>query len=139
MHTEKEERDTIPTEQIKNLRQNAHHLKPTVLIGQKGKTEAVLKEVDTALTAHELIKMRIRMKDREKRQLITREIAAHSGATIVSEVGLMSTLYRPRKEESDKISRSQKHLTQKHCAKKNKNPIKYSQSFSKKKCKYDDF
>ena len=42
------------------LQAKAHHLDPVVLLGGNGLTEAVIKEVDRALTAHGLIKMCIR-------------------------------------------------------------------------------
>ena len=38
------------------LQAKAHHLDPVVLLGGNGLTEAVIKEVDRALTAHGLIK-----------------------------------------------------------------------------------
>ena len=44
----------------KALRAKAHSLKPSVMIGQHGLTEAVLAEIDMRLNAHELIKVRIR-------------------------------------------------------------------------------
>ena len=51
----------------KALRKKAHSLKPVVMIGQHGLTDAVLAEVDIALNAHELIKIRIRGADKNKR------------------------------------------------------------------------
>jgi RNA-binding protein len=43
-----------PTER-KALKARAHKLEPVVIIGAKGLTEEVVKEVDRALKAHELI------------------------------------------------------------------------------------
>ena len=51
----------------KALKAKAHALKPSVIIGQHGLTEAVLAEIDVALNAHELIKVRIRGADKIKR------------------------------------------------------------------------
>ena len=41
------------------LRAQAHHLNPVVLLGASGLTEAVMKEIDRELKAHELIKVRV--------------------------------------------------------------------------------
>jgi len=42
----------------KELKARAHQLEPVVMIGTKGLTDELLKEVDVALKAHELIKVR---------------------------------------------------------------------------------
>jgi len=42
----------------KALRARAHQLEPVVMIGGKGLTDEVIAEIDRALTAHELIKVR---------------------------------------------------------------------------------
>ena len=44
----------------KLLRKNSYSLKPVVIIGQNGLTDAVLSEIDASLNAHELIKIHIR-------------------------------------------------------------------------------
>ena len=49
---------TMPGFQKKYLKGLAHGLKPTVFIGQKGVTPAVIQSVDEALDAHELIKVK---------------------------------------------------------------------------------
>ena len=49
------------------LRSQAHDLSPVVMIGDAGLTPAVLKETDTALKAHGLIKVRVWRHGQEKR------------------------------------------------------------------------
>ena len=51
----------------RELRARAHALDPVVAIGQHGLTPAVLHEIDVALKAHELIKVRVFNGDREAR------------------------------------------------------------------------
>ena len=64
----------------RKLKSLAHHLKPVVLIGQKGITESLIKAVDKALSDHELIKVKfIDLKD-EKREL-TEKIVENTGAS----------------------------------------------------------
>lgn len=42
-----------------SLKAKAHHLKPVILLGAKGLTPAVVEETNVALTAHELIKVKL--------------------------------------------------------------------------------
>ena len=44
----------------KILRKKGCSLKPVVMVGKNGLTDAVLAEIDVSLTSHELIKIRIR-------------------------------------------------------------------------------
>ncbi len=54
--------------QRKEQRADAHHLDPVVMIGADGLTAAIKKEVDAALNAHGLIKMRVFGDDRAARE-----------------------------------------------------------------------
>ena len=54
----------LSTKEILELKARAHHLHPVVMVGQQGLTESVIKETDAALTAHELIKVRVFGDDR---------------------------------------------------------------------------
>jgi len=83
----------------KNLRGQAHHLKPVVQLGQKGLTDAVLDEINTALNAHELIKISIAGSDKASRREVTEQICQASGADLVQMIGLISVIYRPTSEE----------------------------------------
>ena len=49
------------------LRSEAHGLKPVVIIGEAGLSESVMKEIDSALNSHGLIKVRVFGDDREAR------------------------------------------------------------------------
>ena len=49
----------LSTKEILALKAQAHHLHPVVMVGQQGLTDSVIKETDAALTAHELIKVRV--------------------------------------------------------------------------------
>lgn len=79
--------------QRKHLRGLAHDLDPVVHLGQQGLTDAVLEEIDHALEAHELIKLRfLDFKDEKKR--LTREIAQDLDAHVAGAVGHVAILYR---------------------------------------------
>jgi RNA-binding protein len=82
----------------KKLKAQAHHLKPVVMIGQKGLTDSLIKTIDKALVDHELIKIKfIDYKD-EKKEL-TNEIGEKTNAAIIGLIGNILILY---KENPDK-------------------------------------
>ncbi len=84
--------------QIRHLRGLAHHLKPVVMIGDKGITDNLLTELHYALEAHELIKVSIAGVDKEERRTLTEQLCHSSRATVVQFIGRTSILYRPNKE-----------------------------------------
>ena len=77
----------------KKLRAEAHTLKPVVMIGQSGLTEAVLAEIELALDSHELIKVKIRA-ERDDRKLISEKICTNTGAELIQTIGQIAVLYR---------------------------------------------
>ncbi|HXF46949.1 MAG TPA: ribosome assembly RNA-binding protein YhbY [Burkholderiaceae bacterium] len=78
------------------LKARAHALNPVVLLGAAGLTDAVLKEIDRALAAHELIKVRVPGDDRDQREAIFARVADALGAARVQMIGKLLVLYRPR-------------------------------------------
>jgi RNA-binding protein len=80
----------------KALKATAHHLSPVVAIGDAGLTPAVLKEIDVALRAHELIKIRVHGDDREARAAMLNEIVTQSCAGAVQHIGKLLVIYRPK-------------------------------------------
>ena len=85
--------------QRREHRANAHHLTPVVLIGGDGLTDAVKKEVDAALNAHGLIKVRIFSDDRAGRELIYQTLSADLSAAPVQHIGKLLVLWRPQAEK----------------------------------------
>lgn len=79
----------------KQMRANAHHLDPAVMIGPKGLTPAVRKEVDAALQAHGLIKVRAALDDRTARDAVLADLAEELGAAPVQHIGKLLVLWRP--------------------------------------------
>lgn len=77
------------------LKARAHALEPIVQIGHGGLTEAVVAEIEGALEAHELIKVRAGGHDREARAELFAAICARTGATSVQQVGKVAVLWRP--------------------------------------------
>lgn len=77
----------------KKLKAQAHALNPVVMIGQAGLTEAVIKETDSALKAHELIKVKIRA-ERDERSSIKEQLCAETQAEAIQSIGQVVVLYR---------------------------------------------
>jgi RNA-binding protein len=86
----------LTTKERAHLKSRAHALEPVVHIGGAGLTDAVVAEVDRALTAHELIKVRIASDDREERVALGDALCTRSDATPVHRVGKILILWRPR-------------------------------------------
>ena len=80
----------------KALKAKAHKLDPVVHIGAKGLTGEVIAEIDRALRAHELIKVRAGVMDRDARDQALALICEKTGAEAVQQVGKVFVLYRPR-------------------------------------------
>ncbi len=84
----------LSKKQLKFLRAKCHALKPVIMLGQKGLTDEVLKEVDIALEHHELVKIKLSVEDREMRRKIATQICNKSRAEEVQSIGKMLSVYR---------------------------------------------
>ena len=82
----------------KSLKARAHPLEPLVLIGNKGITDEVVKEVEAALKAHELIKVRAPGLEREARDDAMQTLCERTGAESVQTIGKVLVIYRKRDE-----------------------------------------
>lgn len=80
------------------LRAQAHPLNPVVIIGEAGLTPGVLKEIDTSLDSHGLIKIRVFGDDREARLAVYETICSKLGAAPIQHIGKLLVVYRPQKE-----------------------------------------
>lgn len=80
------------------LRAGAHHLQPCVSIGQHGLTAAVLNEIDVALRAHELVKVRVHNDDRDEREALLGQVCKALDAAPVQHLGKLLILWRPAPE-----------------------------------------
>ena len=81
----------------------AHTIHPVVTIGQKGLTQAVGIEIERALDAHGLIKIKITGSDRKARQETFVKISHDHQAALINTLGFVGIFYRkPKKNKSDK-------------------------------------
>jgi RNA-binding protein len=81
--------------QRKEHRSSAHHLDPVVMIGGDGLTENIHKEVNLALNAHGLIKIRVFSDDRAAREAMLATLADAMGAAPIQHIGKLLVLWRP--------------------------------------------
>ena len=81
--------------QRKDKRADAHHLDPVVMIGGDGLTPAVVREIDAALNAHGLIKVRVFSDERETRATFFAGLADTLSAAPIQHIGKLLVLWRP--------------------------------------------
>ena len=82
--------------QRKEHRAEAHHLDPVVMVGGDGLTDNVKKEVDAALNAHGLIKVRVFSDDRAARETMFSTLADELHAAPIQHIGKLLVLWRPQ-------------------------------------------
>jgi len=80
------------------LRGLAHQMSPVVIIGQHGLSEAVVRQVDSALVDHELIKVRLGSECPVDRDEAATALTARTGAELAGAIGRVLILYRPHPE-----------------------------------------
>ncbi|HGY10757.1 MAG TPA: ribosome assembly RNA-binding protein YhbY [Desulfobacterales bacterium] len=82
--------------QKKYLRGLAHKLNPSAFVGQKGITETLIGEIDRALEASELIKVKFNdFKEKDQKNSLIKEISKATQSHIAGMIGHVVILYRP--------------------------------------------
>ncbi|MCU0956263.1 MAG: YhbY family RNA-binding protein [Hydrogenophaga sp.] len=99
---------TLTPAQRKVHRAEAHHLDPVVMIGADGLTPAVRKEVDAALKAHGLIKVRVLSDDRQAREAMLQTLADELEAAPIQHIGKLLVLWRPQPEKVRAVDEERK-------------------------------
>jgi len=100
------------------LRAAAHPLRPIVWIGDKGLTDAVLKEIDTTLDAHGLIKVRVAGHERDAREAMLEAICAQLVCAAVHHLGKTLILHRPITDKTDTTTRAVRKASEPYTPKK---------------------
>jgi len=90
----------LSEKQRKHLRRLAHALSPVVRLGQSGLTDAVVGEMDRALDHHELIKVSVRISDREARDLALATLASRTLSDCIQRVGHVGVFFRKNRDLS---------------------------------------
>ena len=79
--------------QRRHLRKLAHGLKPVVHVGAAGISPSLLDALASALSDHELVKVRLHEPDDKK--ALSRSLAERTGSELCGLVGHTAILYRP--------------------------------------------
>ncbi len=90
---------SLSPEKFKKLKLQVHALHPVVLLGAKGLTDAVQKEIDAALDIHELIKVRLSAPDHASRDEMIKAICEAQHAELIVQIGHIIAIYRKRVDE----------------------------------------
>lgn len=80
--------------QKKFLKGLAHKLEPVTRVGNPGLTPSLVKEVEGQLLAHELIKVKVMVGDRDERDMVIERMCAATSAMLVQRIGNMAVLYK---------------------------------------------
>ena len=80
------------------LRAEAHHLNPTVHVGQHGLTSSVISSLDDALRTRELVKIKLGNKDDVKPKDVANSLALATNSAVVQVIGRTATLFRENPE-----------------------------------------
>jgi RNA-binding protein len=89
---------TLTNVQIRTLKAQAQRLKATLKIGKEGLSPQFLAALDEALKHHELLKVKFdNFKDQKKE--LAPQLAEKTGSHLVTRVGNVAVLYRPKPQE----------------------------------------
>lgn len=78
----------------KSLKAQAHHLQPIILMGGKGLTAGLIAATDSALTTHELIKIKLMGEQKSDRLIIAQDICDATHAHLIQVIGRIAIIYR---------------------------------------------
>jgi RNA-binding protein len=84
----------MPESQKRYLRGLGHQLRPAITVANAGLSESVMKEFDSTILHHELIKVRIRSASRESRDTLIQALCQQGSATLIQRIGNVALIYR---------------------------------------------
>ena len=79
-------------------------MKPVVIVAGSGLSDNVIAEVDGALSRHELIKVKLAVGDRRKKQAVAEELCERTGAEIVQSIGNIILVLRRTAKPDPRLS-----------------------------------
>jgi RNA-binding protein len=89
----------LSASQRRYLRGLCHSLRPVILLGAKGVSDAVTKELELALDQHELVKIKLSGGDRDQRQQQIDALTEATGAQMVQQIGHTASVFRRNEDE----------------------------------------
>lgn len=76
------------------LRSEAHHLQPIFQVGKGGVNPAMIKQIEEALEARELLKVSILQNNEDDKKDVAAQLAEGTGAELVQLIGSTIVLYK---------------------------------------------
>lgn len=95
-----QEKTLLSSDQKRELKKLAHHLKPIIQIGKGGLSEGLMREIDSALLAHELIKMQVSPVLKPSLSEILPKILSETNSSHIDTIGNVVILFRRREKNS---------------------------------------
>lgn len=94
----------LTNEHKKHYKSIGHHLKPVLIVSENGLTEGVQAELDRALNDHELIKVQLRIAERDDRHALIEELCQLGRCELVQAIGKMALIYRKNPKPNKQLS-----------------------------------
>ncbi len=94
----------LTNEQTKHYKSIGHHLKPVLIVSENGLTEGVQAEMERALSDHELIKVQLRISERDDRVALIEELCKVGNCELVQIIGKMALVYRKNPKVNKQLS-----------------------------------
>jgi RNA-binding protein len=85
--------------QKKHLRALGHQLKPVITLGDAGLSASVMKEFESTISHHELIKVRVRSGSREARDEMIGKLCQQGSGSLIQRIGNVALIYRPNPDK----------------------------------------
>lgn len=89
----------LTSKQKSFLRSEAHHLQPIFQIGKSGLTDAIIKQIEEALEARELIKVSVLQNCEQDKGEIAEVLGEQAGLEVVQIIGKTIVLYKESTEK----------------------------------------
>lgn len=83
--------------QRRHLRGLGHNLQPVVLVGQRGISENLMDNVSSALSSHELIKVKVH--DSDQLEEVAQHVCDHTTAQLVQKIGKVLLFFKAHPDE----------------------------------------
>jgi RNA-binding protein len=93
---------SLTNAQIRDLKAEAQRLKATLKVGKEGLSPQFLAALDEMLKHHELVKVKFDEFKEQKKELAP-QLAEKSGSHLVTRVGNVVVLYRPKPVEEKQL------------------------------------
>ncbi len=89
----------LSKDQKKHLVSLAHSRKPVVRVGQNGLTDNIFRELEIALVAHELVKIKLSGGDQEARRAMISQFESRCTCECIQHIGHTATVFRRNKKK----------------------------------------